>query len=156
MRPVLCVALMLALAGLAAAASCNSEPTCLACTSCSGDCRWCFRDKLVFFWRAMASPPTHRALIFFAHSQCHAYGSMQNPCSVAEDITDPADCSNTTTGYDPDAAYKMAMLSAVAYCDDPQSCMRKNFATDLANFTVVGMARTVCDWCVWNGVCAAG
>ena len=91
-----------------AEASCSQNGFCSSCTThLSGifSCRWC--------------PIT---------AQCHAWGSIYNPCSSSQQITDRNKCPTDSyidpvnnirlTNYDEDISIKMIQYSYLAYMDE--------------------------------------
>ncbi|XP_053402795.1 lipase ZK262.3-like [Mercenaria mercenaria] len=87
---------------------CDSFTDCKTCTrheSWSGDsCRWCPLDR-----------------------ECHAYASLENTCREDENIKSPFFCSRDDKKYgiySPRRAVTTTLLSAIAYSDDPQKCIK--------------------------------
>ena len=86
--------------------NCDEYYDCESCTSSAswvGKCRWC---------------PLDRA--------CHALGSLTNECTPSQNIKDASDCRHEIYGeYNPYMAYEQVLLSAVAYTNEPRSCLAK-------------------------------
>jgi len=87
-------------------ASCKDNKDCASCTkdaSWTGQsCRWCTVTK-----------------------SCHSFGSLDNKCSFSQSLTVPEHCTFKKESYSPDTAYKMTMLSAVAYSNDAKQYISK-------------------------------
>lgn len=105
-----CISLFLCLYKTAQA-SCNDYKDCVTCTShesWSGDpCRWCPVDL-----------------------KCHAKGSLLNKCSITQNIIDPKKCGQVLPEYNAQIAYKMVLLSAVAYSNDATKYLSKAFPSE--------------------------
>ena len=126
------LSLLLALSCLLSAveAGCGKSD-CMSCAGSSswlGNCRWCRRDN-----------------------KCHAKGSLGNPCKRAENIVDKSHCEDKLAHYDTKLAYKMLLLSAVAYDEgDHRECVLN--ALPSYNFEIETVVEKRCD--MFDGKCS--
>ncbi|XP_067941783.1 lipase ZK262.3-like [Watersipora subatra] len=95
----------------ALASDCDDMTTCNSCVNKRSwnpfaSCRWCSLDR-----------------------KCHTFGALlTNPCSTDMNIKDDEDCPSENdiyAEYETDLAYEQVFMSAVAYTDEPDTCMDK-------------------------------
>ncbi|XP_053391666.1 lipase ZK262.3-like [Mercenaria mercenaria] len=104
---------------------CDTHVDCKTCVNNKSwigkNCRWCPLDR-----------------------NCHADGSPLNPCLQNQNVKDAAKCQEMKYGkYDPKAAFSYTLMSAAAYTNDPQKCLRKIYPT--GDFVIKNIIRHSCE-----------
>lgn len=115
-------------------ADCSDHNNCKSCAndeSWIGSCRWCEDTR-----------SCHQ--IESGYDECFvcSNNSLSTKCSITEQLDCGANIKDgdETKNFDAKEAYDALLLSAIAYSDDPTSCMGKHFRTqDLQLVEVIGM-----------------